>query len=216
MKRKAVLSVGAVVLGVCSAFGLGAPEASIATTEWQLHFEFHDPQRITLTLPGDSQPTTFWYVVYQATNDTGQDVEFYPSFRIVTDTLKVVEGGADISPSVYDAIFARHKRQYPFIAPSAKVTGLLLQGEGNARASVAVFRMFDREASGFTLYVSGLSAELARVANPAFDSDKEESEANPRFFVLRRTLAVAYDLPGDPNTRYQTTPVRRNREWVMR
>ena len=167
------------------AAGLAAPEADIATTQWQLDFEFHDPQRITLTLPGDEKPTTLWYMLYQVTNNTGQDVQFYPSVRLITDTLRVVEAGDNISPSVYDAIVALHKKEYPFLAPPAKVTGLLLQGEGNARASVAVFHMFDEEANSFTLYVSGLSGELVRVANPAFDPDQDESENNPRFFILR-------------------------------
>lgn len=193
-----------------------APKADIATTAWQLDLEFYDPQRITLRLPGDDHETTFWYVLYQATNRTGKDVGFYPSFRIVTDSLQVLEGGANVSPTVYDAIKARHYREFPFFAPPAKVTGLLLQGEENARASAAVFKTFDDSGSGFTLYISGLSGESERVRNPAFDVQRGESEDNPRAFFLRRTLAVVYDLPGDPQTRASATPVRRSREWVMR
>ncbi len=216
MGIRTTLLASAVWWGVGAAAGLAAPEADIATTQWQLDFEFHDPQRITLTLPGDAEPTTLWYVLYKVTNNTGRDVQFYPSVRLVTNTLRVVEAGADVSPSVYDAIVAGHKKEYPFLAPPAKVTGLLLQGEGNARACVAVFRMFDAEANSFTLYVSGLSGELVRVTNPVFDPDQDESEKNPRFFILRRTLAADYDLPGDPQTRRKAKAVRRSRKWVLR
>lgn len=201
--------------GVCAACA-AAPKADIATTAWQLDLEFYDPQRITLRLPGDEHATTFWYVLYQVTNRTGKDVAFYPSFRIVTDTLQVVEGGTDISPTVYDAVKARHYREFPFFAPPPKVTGLLLQGEENSRSSAAVFRTFDDAASSFTLYVGGLSGENTRERNPAFDVKRAESEDNPRAFYLRRTLAVVYDLPGDGQTRAAATPIRRSREWVMR
>jgi hypothetical protein len=207
------------LFGLWAGFGpsvTAAPKADIATTAWQLDLEFYDPQRITLRLPGDEHATTFWYVLYQVTNRTGKDVEFYPSFRIVTDTLQVVEGGTEVSPTVYDAIKARHYREFPFFAPPAKVTGLLLQGEENARASAAVFRTFDEAASSFTLYISGLSGESERVRNPAFDVKRGESEENPRAFFMRRTLSVLYDLPGDTQTRSAATPVRRSREWVMR
>jgi len=185
-------------------------------SNWQLDVSFHDPQRIVLRLPGDEHVTTFWYMLYQVTNSTGQEVEFYPSFRLVTDTFEVTEGGADISPSVYDAIAARHKLEFPFLAVPAKIAGRLLQGEENARASVAVFRMFDKKASSFTVYGAGFAGAIQRVANPAFLDSEKESEDNPRFFVLRRTLAIVYELPGDPETRWQTTPVRRTRKWVMR
>ena len=183
---------------------------------WRLDVKFHDPQRITFRLPGDTHETTFWYLLYEVNNSTGRDVEFFPSFRLVTDTLQVVTAGDDISPSVYDAIAARHKREFPFFAPPTKVTGQLLQGRENARASAAVFRMFDKEASAFTVYGAGFSGDMDRVPNPSFDTTKEESEANPRFFMLRGTLALVYDLPGDAETRQRAKPIRRTRKWVMR
>jgi len=214
-RMQAILSFGLAV-GVSAAFGRAAPQASLAPASWQLDFTFHDPQRLIVKLPGDTRETTLWYMLYEVTNNTGQDVQFYPSFQLVTDTLRVVDGGSDISPSVYDVIAARHKKEFPFLARPTQVTGLLLQGEGNARSSVAVFTDFDRDADRFTVYVSGLSGELASVPNPAFDRRREDSEENMRSFILRRTLAVLYDLPGDPQTRAHATPIRRTREWVMR
>ena len=206
----------AAALAACAAPSEAAPQADIATTAWQLDLRFKDPQRITLRLPGDDYDTTFWYVLYDVTNRTGKDVDFFPSFRIVTDTLQVVEGGANVHPLVYDAIKARHFREFPFFAPPTKVTGPLLQGVENARASAAVFRTFDENAASFTFFISGLSGETERVRNPAFDVKRGESEENPRAFFFRRTLAVVYDLPGDPQTRASATPVRRSRTWEMR
>lgn len=198
-----------VYLASVSLCGASAPHG------WRLDVKFHDPQRITLRLPGDTHDTTFWYMLYEATNATGRDVEFFPSFRLVTDTLHVVTAGDDISPSVYDAIVARHKQEFPFLAPPTKITGLLLQGRENARASAAVFRMFDKEASAFTVYGAGFSGDVDRVPNPSFDTTQQESKANPRFFLLRGTLAVVYDLPGDVDTRQRAKPIRRTRKWLL-
>jgi hypothetical protein len=216
MKSRTIMLMCGLLLVLGGLGAMVAPEAGAWSSSWVLDIKFYDPQRITLTLPGDTRETTFWYMLFEVTNDTGEDVEFYPSFRLVTNTLKVVEGGAEVSPSVYDAIMARHKKEHPFITTPAKITGPLLQGEDNARTSVAVFRTFDRNASGFTIYASGLSGDIVRVHNPGFDDSKEESSTNPRFFILRRTLAITYDLPGDPETRAMAKPVRRSREWVMR
>jgi hypothetical protein len=81
---------------------------------------------------------------------------------------------------------------------------------------VVVFREFDRQASGFTIYVAGLSGDLQRVRNPVFDAAREESPENARTFLLRRTLALEYELPGDMVTVYNAQPIRRNRLWVLR
>ena len=202
--------------GLGNGAGLTNAKDSSSASSWRLDVKFHDPRRITLQLPGQASPTTYWYVVYEVTNNAGRDVQFYPSFRLVADTLQVVESGDGISPTVYDMVIARHRLEHPFLAPPARVSGPLLQGEANARASLAIFRDFDRKADRFTIYAGGFSGQIDRVTNPAFQADREESQDNPRFFILRKTLAVHYDLPGDAETRDRATPVRRTREWVMR
>ncbi len=203
-------------LGAATSLGWAAPQSDPLPATWQLDFRFYDPQRLSIRLPGDRQETTFWYMVYEVSNNAGRDVQFYPSFQLVTDTLRMVEGGAEISPAVYDVIIARHKVEFPFLAEPWKITGPLLRGQENARASVVVFREFDRNASAFTVYVAGLSGDLVRVWNPVFDKKRDESEDNARAFLLRRTLAVSYDLPGDWLTVLDAQPIRRNRSWVMR
>ncbi len=214
--RTVVVLLCALVVGVVTRPVAGAPEADLISSSWQLDVEFHDPQRISVVLPGDTEPTMYWYVLYRVTNNSRQEVGFYPSVELVTDTLETVRAGDMISPRVYDAIAARHNKEYPFFSPPSKASGPLLQGRENARTTVAVFRMFDSEASSFTVYFSGLSGDIERVGNPTFRPDEKESEQNARVFLFRRTLAVRYDLPGDVTTRARAVPVRRSREWVMR
>ena len=195
---------------------LAVPEPAKAPKSWELDFEFHDLARISLTLPGDRQPTTYWYVLYTVTNNSGREAPFFPTFELVTSSLEVVTGGENVSPSVYDAIRARHKKQYPFFRDPTRVSGKLLQGPDNARTSAAVFHNFDPGANALTVFVAGLSGEIAKVANPVYDSENPETPLNRPFFALRKTLAIQYDVPGDLRTRRMAAAVRRSQSWVMR
>ncbi len=194
----------------------GAPKPGLAPKSWELQVEFRDPARIRVTLPGDGRPTTFWYMVYMVTNNTGREVPFYPQCDLVTDALQVIRSGDDVSPTVFDAIRERHRKQYPFLVPPLKASGKLLQGADNARSSVVIFREFDPEASEFTVYVAGLSGEVVRVPNPVFDPSQPQTEKNVAFFTLRKTLAIRYTIPGDLETRKHAAPIRAGRTWVMR
>ncbi len=201
-----------IALGFTAMTAMAAPKASTTGSDWQLDFRFHDLQRLSIVLPGDEKPTAVWYFLYEVTNNTGRDVDYYPSFELVTNTLQTVTGGDNISPSIYEAIAARHRKEYPFFATPVKVTGTLLQGEINRRVSAAVFRDFDHVADEFTIFVSGLSGEMKRIPNPT----RSQNSNNPPYYVLRRSLAVTYGLPGDSSTRNSAAPVRKRRVWVMR
>jgi hypothetical protein len=216
MKKCCVIlaAVGALAWSIGPA--AAEPKPSAAPTSWQLELEFHDPERISVTHPGDDQPTTYWYLLYSVTNNTGREIGFYPSFDLVTDTLKLVEGGSGVHPAVYRVIQERYAKLYPFFVPPLEAYGTLQQGADYKRTSVVVFRDFDPEASSFTLFVGGLSGETTRLPNPKFDADSPESDNNVQFFVLRKTLAVHYELPGDPRSRILAKPTRVKREWVMR
>lgn len=195
---------------------LAAPEASKIARRWQLDIEFHDLERISVVLPGDKNPTAFWHVLYTVTNNTGKDIDFYPTFDLVTSTLQVIPAGEGVSPSVYDVLKGRYSKLHPFFRDPIRISGRLLQGEDHARTSVAVFRDFDPKADSVAVYIGGLSGEFARAPNPMFDPKKPESPDNQRFFPLRKTLAISYDIPGDEVTRAAATPIRRLREWIMR
>ncbi len=214
MIRRSVWTVLVLFAGLCCATISAAPQATLISPSWELDVEFMDPQRITISTPNGNQ--TYWYVLYRVINRTGKDVRFLPSFRIVTNTLSVIDAGDGVHPAAYDAIAARHRVEFPNFAPPAKITGMILQGVANARESAAVFQTFDPQASSFKVYMGGFAGEKKRENNTAFDPTKEESEDNPRSFLVQRTLEISYDLPGDANTRAYARPIRRDRQWVMR
>lgn len=202
------------------------PAPSASTVSWELDFRFLDPRRIEVQLPGQSEPETFWYMVYTVSNPNPQTHFFFPTFEIVTDDLRVFETDLGIPPQVFEAIRERHRRTHPYLVNPTRAIGELLRGEDHARESVAVWRVSDINATQFRVYVGGLSGEVRLVPNPAHDPndpevrevapDGREVVQNPKFFTLRKTLEIRYNLPGSPAARGVATPERMSVRWVMR
>jgi len=203
-------------VGVGGADSTSAPAPGLIPQSWELEFTFHDPQRIVVQHADSTEGTTYWYLLYSVTNRTDRDVDFHPTFELVTNSMQKSIGGEEISTTVFEAIRVRHHGDYPFLIQPSRVSGKLLQGEDNTISSVAIFRQFDPGANQFVVYVAGLSGEVTRVSNPSFDPGQPESDDNPPFFFLRKTLAVRYVLPGDVQSRKVTKPTRVGRDWVMR
>jgi hypothetical protein len=202
------------------------PGPSPTPVSWELEFKFLDPQRIEVQLPGTSTPEVYWYIVYTVTNPTERSQEFFPTFQIVTEDLRVYDTDTGISKLVFDAIKERHRITHPYLVHPTLAIGPLLTGDDNARESVAIWRQIDLNVNNFTVYVAGLSGETRFVKNPAYDpaqpentvkgADGKERVVNPRHFTLRKTLEIRYNLPGSPDTRVLAEPERVSVRWVMR
>ncbi len=219
-----VLAVGAVSQEVCA-----APVPEVVSKSWQLGFDFTDLQSMTLLLPGQEKPQTFWYMLYTVTNESGQDVQFFPRFELMTNTMQVLPGDPGIHPTVFEAIRKRHLPTHPLLVEPVKALGKLLQGSDHARSSVVIWPQFDIRANQFTVYVAGLSGESVLEPNPNYkkgqpeyqtkklpDGSDVEVAVNPKFFTLRKTLAIKCILPGDEQSRAQARVGRLGTEWLMR
>jgi hypothetical protein len=193
-----------------------APRPELAPEAWQLNFRFQDPQRISVFVPGQDKPVIYWCMLYRVINKTGRERMWYPEFELVTDTLQVIPAEKRVSPEAFAEI--KRRANDPLLLPPEKVTGRLLQGEERARHGVAIFRDFDPQAKKFTIFVEGLSGELVRLKNYAFNPDKPVNEDNPRYFTLRKTLELPYKFPGSPTARTRTKPQRipEKQDWIMR
>lgn len=230
--RSWLLTLGTLALTMIpglTATAPAAPQPSIAPKSWQLEFEFEDPRRLVIQIPGEKTPRVYWYMLYNVTNNSNRDVEFMPRFDIVTDKLQVLETDVAADPTVFAAIKKIHAKDRPFLLEPLEVMGKLLQGGDNAKDSVAIWRDFTGDARQFTIFVSGLSGESVILPNPTYDSAKPEFvmkdlpggakakiPVNPRHFVLYKTLSVAYLLPGDDQSRKEAQPIREKVEWLMR
>lgn len=193
-----------------------AIEPSAAPVSWELNFRFQDPERVSVVVPGKAEPVVYWFMLYVVENPGNEEVDFYPRFELVTNTLQVIPSEIRVSPEAFRAI--ERRAENPLLVTPERAIGKLLRGKDRARHSVAIFKDFDPKATSFTIFVSGLSGEFRREKNPAFDASKPESETNKRYFTFRKTLAIPYKFPGSPATRRSVAPERLadKQQWLMR
>jgi hypothetical protein len=220
------------------------PEPSPSPVKWELKFEPTPPMRIQVDAGKGLQ--TYWYILYTVTNETGQDLDFYPEITRVNEieteaTAELAKKQPALAPhitvdpaivglhsKVFKAIQERHAKTHSFLKPPVDAISRLLQGRDNSLTSVMVFPDLDPRVSKFTVYVTGLSGEVEAKPNPAYDPKRPsgpeikpgipttQKDDNPKFFVLRKTLALIYTLPGDAKTRKTAQPKLDRMDWVMR
>jgi hypothetical protein len=214
--KLAAVMVGVIAL-MWTSLAVGFPKPSPVPVDWELGFKFQDLQRISIDVPGEGCKT-YWYMVYTVTNSTGQDVLFHPEMTLVTDTLKEQQQMVEVPPEVFNAIQSQYKATYPWLEHPSKMVGKVLQGKDNARDSVAIWPDFDPKARTVTAYIGGLAGEMIAVANPEYQAGKSDPKKVPAFFVLRKTLAIGYDMPADTANRSSVTAKRVSQEleWIMR
>lgn len=205
------------------------PEPSLAPTEWEFEFEYDRPRRIEVQLAGDDEPTTFWYLPYRVTNPGPRTHRFFPTFELVLDDLQVLHTDVGISPLVFNAIRERHRATYPYMVDPTQAIGPLKVGDDHAVESVAIWRADDLPGNAFDVYVAGLSGETRIIPNPAYDPDQPRSitvedaqgiertvDVNPPNFTLRKTLELAFKLPGSEQARRRVAPVPAGKRWILR
>ena len=211
--------VAAVVLAVVAgvmAPGWSAPQPAVIPSPetWQVDIHLHgSPQEIELVLPGASEATRYWYVLYTITNNSGRDVTFYPKFEMFTDTFKLYRGGEQAHPAIFESIRARYVGTIPLLESQESVTGRILQGQDYARDSVAIFEDFDPNATGVRVFMSGLSNESVFIPHPV---DVDEETQKPREVLLRKTLMLEYQVSGDRLSPKHRSMLYQNRKWIMR
>ncbi len=237
MHRMTIRVALACVLGCGAMSAFAQPHPSVTPESWELNFRPGEPMRIEVDT-GDG-PQVYWYMLYTVINETGEDVNFHPEITRVseidndTPTSEAIANPksapkliSEISlvphPKVFEAIKKRHEKTYPFLVSPIKAIGKLRQGKDYAVSSVAIFKELDPRVSKFTIYVSGLSGETKTIPNPKYDpknakkTEPGEPDDNPQFFVLRKTLAMPYTIPGDAKTSRYAKPVLGKLSWVMR
>lgn len=178
---------------------------------WQLDLELHgNPLPVEVTMPGDEKPTRFWYLLYTVTNNTGNDITFYPQFELISDNLRLIDGNRGLLKPIYAAVRDLYATTIPLLEPYSMVAGKILQGQDNARDSLAIFPEFDPNATTVRIFFSGLSNEVVQINHPV-DIDKNTNQ--PKKVLLKKTLVLEYQVSGPPG---QRSLLYRNRYWIMR
>jgi hypothetical protein len=192
------------------------PEPSATPVSWEFKFEFLDPRRIEVQVPGRPGPEVFWYMVYTVTNPGPRTHRFFPTLQIVTEDLQVINTDTGIDPIVFNTIRELHHITHKYMVSPTQAIGELKAGDDNSIESVAIWRDFNLTANTYKVYIAGLSGETRLIRNPSFDPSKPPSEENPKFFTLRKTLEIDYTLPGSPLARPFVESERGAMRWIMR
>ena len=204
------LIISAIITSIC----LAAPEPAIvpAMGQWTVDTEFTHPQQIVLLRASDKQPVRFWYTIITLTNNTDEDVDFFPKCDLMTDTFQITQAGKSVSPVVFEQIKKRHQSRYPFLELLSKSGSRILQGEDNTKDIAVIWPDFDVKAKNIRVFIAGLSNETVEINHPVAKDDF----GNPLKVFLRKTLELNYDFKGDPALRSGATLTYKGKRWIMR
>src|SRR3989339_2272694 len=193
---KSILTVLAILLASTAAFSAPQPAIVQGDRLWTLDVQYTHPQQIALHTK-KPPPQIYWYIIVTVTNNTGQDVTFYPNCELMTDTFQIIAAGTNVPARAFEMVKKRHQSQYPFLEPIEKCDNRLLQGQDNAKDLAIIWPDFDPRAKDFKLFIAGLSNETAVVECPG----KTNESGEPQNVFLRKTLELDYSVKGDPSLR---------------
>lgn len=202
------------IFAVCAAISVARadyPKPSPYPISWELKFEHSLPKRIVVDVPGESSPKAYWYVTYTVTNKTDREQTFLPIFQMVTKEGKVVRSDKNIPAKVFDVIKDRERNKY--LEPYIKVAGELRIGDDQAKDGVAIWEEPSTKMGSFSIYVGGLSGEAVFLKDEKGEATKDQ-DGKP--MILRKTLQLNYQIPGDEIRPGDDPVVEKDSTWVMR
>ncbi len=221
MKRIVVMIVVAAAASLLvPGDGYTAPEPSEAKVKWELEIRLDPPRPIRIQLVGREKKQTFWYMLYTVTNRTGKDQFFVPDFDLYTDTGELIHSGRKTPTAVFSAIKSLHNN--PLLKNTPDMAGKILQGEDNAKDSVAMWHDFDPKAGSFDIFIGGLSGETAKITLPypirvtKIDAKGKKKVSWETTLLLTKTLQLTYKVPGEADSRTRTGVNQVKKKWVMR
>jgi hypothetical protein len=205
-----IIGIWATTACVCMA----APEPAIvpAPGQWTLDMEFTHPQQVTLPRGSDKKPLQYWYTIITLTNNTGNDVDFYPKCDLMTDSFQITPAGKFVSSMLFNQVKRRHKSKYPFLELLDSAGTKILQGQDNTKDIAVIWPDFDLQAKNLQLFITGLSNETVAVDHPV----EKDQMGEPVKVFLRKTLELSYSLKGDQALRTNGSFTYQGKRWVMR
>lgn len=195
----AALAAAVLLLTPAGPAAHAAPEPELVSPSWQLDFEYDEPDAIAVkTLTGETR--WYWYMTYEVTNHTGEERLFVPDITIADDTGRIIPAGEDVPARAFRAI--RDELGSTRLQSQTQIVGQILQGEDHSRRGVAIWPAdTDRDVDAIRIFIAGLSGETATAVDPVTGEE----------VLLRRTLMLAYEMPGN-NTSPQDQPFIRSAE----
>jgi hypothetical protein len=210
MKQHHAICTLILMLLACSAALADYPKPSIYPKSWELNFDYATPRRITVD-NGGGVPQAYYYMTYTVTNNTDKEQMFMPIFELLTKDGKVIRSDNKIPEKVFDAIKKQEKRQFLEQFPS--IEGEIRLGEDQARDGVAIWAEPSPRMGQFSIFVGGLSGELAELKDSNGQPIKDK-DGNP--VILRKTLQLNYIVRSDGVYPGEDDVNENAKDWVMR
>jgi hypothetical protein len=180
-----------------------APEPEAIPRRWELRVEPGPLRCMNVEVPGQG-PQPFFYFTFKATNLTGQDLYFAPSFDLALSDGTVHRSGRDVPAEATKAILKYIDN--PFLQEEIKLQGQFLQGVENAKEGLVVWPAKTLKMSEVNLYLAGFSGETKSIKRP--------DNAQPH--VLRKTLMLRHELSGELDPSLNSTLTRSTQRWILR
>jgi hypothetical protein len=216
MRRLLPFALAALLL--CTSFALAYPKPNPHKISWEIDIQHGIPTRITVQEPGASAPRAYWYLSFTATNNTKEDQLFLPVFELVDEKGEVHRSDKDVPKSVFEAIKAREGKK--LLEPLSVASGTLRVGADEAKDSVAIWPEPTDRMGTFTIFVTGLSGEAVwwkdGKETPMREADWTKVKPEQAGEILRKTLALEYQVPGDEFYQGRDRVVLKRKDWVMR
>ena len=210
--KRSFLPIFGLLFIVCIIQAAPEPATVPVSNIWTINTEFTHPQQIIMQNESTKQLKRYWYMIITITNNTDQDVDFYPNCELMTDTFQVIPAGKGVASIVFERIKERHKNTYPFLKYINEADNKLLQGEDNACDLAIIWEDFDNKAQNIKLFITGLSNETAVVDHPV----AKDQEGRPIKVYLRKTLELSYNIHGDPALVSGVELQFDGKRWIMR
>ena len=203
--RRLVSLAAVTVIALVSAASFAAeyPKPSPYPKTWELDFEHGTPKRIVVQDAKSNAPRAYWYMTYAVVNNTHREQPFLPAFELVTEDGRIVRNDINIPRVVFEEIKKREGARY--MEPAALIAGELRIGPDQAKDGVAIWPEPSAEMGQFSIYVSGLSGEIATVKGPT-----------TKPVILHKTLQLNYFVRGDEVYPGEDEVNENPEQWVMR
>ncbi len=195
----AVLALLTLIAGTLKA----APEPEAIPRRWELRVEPGQLRCMSVDIP-EKGKQAFFYFTFKATNLTGQDLYFAPSFDLALSDGTVLRSGRDVPPEATAAVL-----QYvnnAFLKDEIKLQGQFLQGPENAKEGLVMWPATTLKLTDATIYMAGFSGETKSVVRP--DTGRTQ--------VLRKTLMLRHEVSGEVDPRSNATLTRSIQRWILR
>jgi len=183
------------------------PEPSPVPTTWEFDFREGPLRLITVDVPGVG-PRAYFYLTFTITNFWGGELLYAPEFQLKTEEGEVLTSGQNIPPQVTQHLL--DLLNDPLIDDQIGILGPVLEGVENAKSGVVIWPATDLDVDEIMVFAANLSGE-----HTSFWT-KDPATGERKRIVLRKTLMLRYDTPGQIGGRGARPLDLVEKRWIMR